>query len=378
MSHYSARRPVRVQWLQALLHRYDCQRFSAVRADYYDYLAALLQGMQQGRTLKEVFELDARRYGPHSVRGRLSSHWAQSYQMAGGDLYTTWLDSFPQNELGLLRAAQAFGGTVLLRTLAELSSALRLAEQARHILSSTLWAGVTALLMLFVMMLAVPGFTVPRLLNTFDAVPAEYHGRLTVLLLRFAGVIEAYWLFLAVLLLGGASLLLWSLPNTGGPLRRRLDRYAFWRLYRYIHALRFLSMLAILLMRDDVGSTQLKTVLSLQKMGASRWLDSYIDLMLDRIDLGIAGADTFDVNLLDQPHFWFLADMMTARGLYTGLMLGTERLRIHVLSATARQAAILRWCLLLGCLAGLLGLGLWHYAVIDELRRSLMLFYASQ
>ena len=70
--------------------------------------------------------------------------------------------------------------------------------------------------------------------------------------------------------------------------------------------------------------------------------------------------------------------MVAARGLYVGLTLGNERLREYVLGATARQAALLRWSLLLGCLAGLLGLGLWHYAVIDELRRSLMLFYASQ
>src|SRR5690606_13544528 len=144
------------------------------------------------------------------------------------------------------------------------------------------------------------------------------------------------------------------------------------------HALRFLSMLAILLSRDEVGSTQLRAALAMQKSGASRWLDSYINLMLDRIDSGIAGAASFDVGLLDRAHFWFLSDMIMARGLHAGLVLGTERLRAHILGATARQAAVLRWCLLLGCLAGLLGLGLWHYAVIDELRRSLMLFYASQ
>src|SRR5690606_39375018 len=131
------------------------------------------------------------------------------------------------------------------------------------------------------------------------------------------------------------------------------------------HALRFLSMLAILLSRDEVGSTQLRAALAMQKPGASRWLASYIDLMLDRIDSGIAGAASFDVGLLDRAHFWFLADMMMARGLHAGLVLGTERLRGHVLGATARQAAVLRWWLLLSCLAGLLSLGSWDFAVID-------------
>src|SRR5690554_1372821 len=112
--------------LRALLHRMDCQRFSAMRADCYDYLSALLQGMQGVRTLKDVFELDARRYGPGSVRGRLSGHWMRSYQAAGGDLYATWLGSFPQSELGLLRTAQAFGNAALLRTFGELSGVLHL------------------------------------------------------------------------------------------------------------------------------------------------------------------------------------------------------------------------------------------------------------
>ncbi|MGB6102918.1 MAG: hypothetical protein WBF88_03565 [Pusillimonas sp.] len=369
---------VRAQQLQWLAHRSDCLRFSSARADYYDYLSALLQGMQGARTLKDVFALDARRYGPHSVRGRLSRRWAQAYQTAGGDLYATWLGSFPQSELALLRAAQEFGNAALLRALGELSSALRLADQARHILTSTLWTACTALALFFAMLLAVPGFTLPRLLDTFAAVPVEYHGRLTAALVHFAAGIQAHWPFMAVLALGGVILTLWSLPNTGGPLRRRLDRHAFWRLYRYIHALRFLAMLTILLARDAAGSTQLRAALSLQRTGASLWLDGYIDAMLARIDAGIAGAGSFDVGLFDRGHFWFFADMVAARGLHAGLLLGTERLRGHVLGSTARQAAVLRWCLLLGCLAGLLGLALWHYAVIDELRRALMLFHASQ
>ena len=367
-----------VQWLHALQHRIDCMRFAPSRVDYYGYLSALLQGMQGSRTLKSVFDMDAHRYGPRSVRGRLSLYWSQAYQVAGGDLYSTWLYSFPQAELGVLRAAQAYGSTALLNALGELAAVLRLAEKSRHILVSTLWAGAVALLMLCVMLLLVPVFTLPSLLHTFSAVPAEYYGRLTVMLLRFSGLIETYWAFVAVLLAGGWLVGLWSLPNTSGALRHRLDRHAFWRLYRTIHALRFFSVLAVLLARDEVGSTQLRAALSMQKMGASRWLNGYIDLMLARIDSGMAGASTFEVGLLDRIHFWFLSDMVLARGLHQGLVLSTERLAQHVLEVTARQALMLRWCLLLGCLAGLLGLGLWHYAVIDELRRSLMLFYASQ
>src|SRR5690606_22967842 len=100
--------------------------------------------------------------------------------------------------------------------------------------------------------------------------------------------------------------------------------------------------------------------------------------MLVRIDSGLAGAETFNTGLLDHEQFWFLSDMVMARGLHTGLALAADRLRIHVLEAVARQALVLRWCLLLASLLCLLGLSVWHYAVIDALRRSLMLVHASQ
>src|SRR5690606_9858587 len=87
-----------------------------------------------------------------------------------------------------------------------------------------------------------PGFTVPRLLQTFSSVPAAYHGRLTQELLRCAELIQSHWLFMAVLAAGSGGLILWSLSNASGPLRRKLDRHAVWRIYRYIQALRLLSL----------------------------------------------------------------------------------------------------------------------------------------
>lgn len=356
----------------------DGLRFRAARADYYDYLSVLLQGMQGGRTLKEVFESDASRYGGGSVRGRLSQRWLHAYQAAGGDLYAAWTGSFPQAELSLIRAAQSLGNAALVRTLGELSAVLRLLRQTRSILGSTLWAAALAAFAVFAMLLAIPGFTVPSLLHTFSSVPVEYHGRLTVNLLRWSDLIQTHWPFIAVLGAGGGGLMFWSLANASGPVRLWLDRHAIWRIYRYIQALRLLSLLTILLGGGEAGAVQLRTALSLLKCGASVWQEAQVDSMLVRIDSGLAGAETFNTGLLDHEQFWFLSDMVMARGLHTGLALAADRLRIHVLEAVARQALVLRWCLLLASLLCLLGLSVWHYAVIDELRRSLMLFHASQ
>lgn len=356
----------------------DAWRFSSMRADYYDYLSAVLHGMQGSRTLKSIFSLDAHRYGPRSVRGRLSLAWLNTYQAAGGDLYSTWMNSFPMSELVLIRTAQSFGNTVLIQTLQELADVARLMKQAQDILMATLWAAGCAVLLLVLMVIAVPFFTIPRLLATFDVVPVEYYGNLTRELVAFAEYVHAHWLLLVVVVLGTCWIALWSLPNTAGPVRHYLDGFGLWRIYRHVQALRFLSLLAVILGREEARPTQLRIALALMRVGTSKWQGSHVQTMLERIDAGITGADTFDTGLLDREMLWFLADMVLARGLHAGLALSGARLRSQVLGAVARQAAAWRWFLLLFCLCSLLGLGVWHYAVIDELRRSLMLLYASQ
>jgi hypothetical protein len=356
----------------------DRQRFSPQRADYYDYLSALMDAMQGRRTLKEIFDHDAQRYGPASVRGRLSLRWAGAYQTTGGDLYATWLGSFPLAELSLIRAAQSFGNGPLIDTLRDLADVLRLVQRAKDILASMLWSAALALAILLSLLLAVPLFTVPRLLHTFHMVPSSYYGGLTRALIGLSGFIQAQWLFILVMALGAGGLVFWSLPNLSGRIRQHLDQYTLWRIYRCVHAMHFLASLSIVLARQGAISTQLRAALWMQKNGASKWQSWHIDAMLARINAGLVGAETFDTGLLDRDLFWFLSDMVMARGLAQGLFLVRQRLKQQVLKAVSRQALALRWGLLLFSVACLLGLGLWHYAVIDELRRSLMLFYASQ
>jgi len=278
----------------------------------------------------------------------------------------------------LIKAAQSAGNAPLISTLNDLAAALRLVQQARDILVATLCSSLLGLTILIVMVLTVPLFTVPRLQEAFYMVTPVFYGGLTRSLIGFADFVRGFWLFALVLFIGAAGLFLWSLPNLAGPVRQYLEKYTFWRIYRCVNALRFLAVLAIVLTHESAGSTQLRAALSMQKAGASPWQNWHIDAMLARIDVGLIGADTFDTGLLDRELFWFLGDMVMAHGVAAGLIATRQRLKDQVLRTVARQALVLRWCVLLFCVACLLALGLWHYAVIDELRRSLMLFYASQ
>jgi hypothetical protein len=357
---------------------FDGLLFGSRRADYYEYLAALMQGGQGRRTLHGIFLADAARYGAETLRGRLARRWAQAYQDSGGSLLRTWSGSLPAMELGLIAAAQSQGNEALARTLHDLGQVARLVGRARELLAAALWPALVAVLLLAGLVLAVPAYTAPRLRQTFQAVPDEYLGVLTRRLFEFSAWVLAYWPAAVAGLAAFLGLLLWSLPNLTGGLRAVLDRHGPWRLYRHFHAIRFLAVLAAILGRPGAGSMRLAAALDMQKACAGPWAAWHIDAMLDRIDAGVTGAATLDTGLLDRDLYWFLADMALARGLEQGLLAARERLVSLILAAVARQAAVLRWSLLLACVAGLLGLGLWHYAVIDELRRALTFFYASQ
>lgn len=374
--------PVRAHaWGSHVLRRFarqcDQWRFSRFRGDYYEYLAALMHGMQGRETLRDHFLADALRYGSSTVRGRLSALWAQTYQASGGDLGLAWLDSFPQGELVLIRAGQSLGNTALLRTLRDLAGAVELMRKARAILSSTLWAAVAGLLVVCAMVLAVPLFTLPRLLQTFEALPAQYHGPLTRQLSVFSDFVGRHYGLMGMAAACALAFFVWSFANTTGSLRRRLDHWGPWRIYRAVHGLRLLAMLSVSLECMPRGSTELRSALLLQRQGAQRWHGGHLDAMLLRMSAGETGGDIFDTGLLDQDLLWFLTDMVRARGLIDGLRLTRLRLERRVLESISRQAHVLRWAALLMSVSCLLGLALWHYGAIDELRRGLMSFYAS-
>lgn len=362
---------------QTAQHLWDRHCFQRKRIDYYDYLASLLAGIDGVRTLKDVFEQDALRYGSSSLRGRLSRHWLNMYQRVGGDLYATWEAHLPRTELALIRAAQSLGNRALTTTLHELSVILRLLQEAARILSGTLWPAALALCVAVLISLAVPWFTVPRLMNTFATVPVDYYGSLTKGLIRFASIIGDYYLVFIIAVIAGSVVIVMSLSRAAGSIRRYLDHYLWWNVYRNISALRFLCFLQIALGDTDIGSVQLRAALLRMRAGASQWLCSHIDVMLRRIDQGVVGPETFDTGLFTREQFWFLSDMILARGLSSGLALARDRIQRHVLVVVARQAVVMRWIILLMCVGYVLSLTLWHYAVIDELRRALTFYFSS-
>lgn len=360
-----------------LIQRIDPLLFATKRADYFEYLYAVLNSAAGSLTIRDLFLRDAKRHGLATVRGRLSAKWASLCELSGGDLYATWRAYFPLEEIILVRIAQSFGNQGLLECFGALARHLQLIQQAKQILWSTLAVAIAAIAIVFAVLLAVPWWTIPSLERAFVGIPSEYLGFWSSGLFSWAVFLRQWGWILPLLLLLVVILFLYSLPRFTGSLRPYLDKFFIWRLYRQVNAVRFLSLFTIL-MRPNMGvSQQLRPLLYNFQEGASPWFGGHIKNMIKNIDAGITGPEAFNTGLLDQEIYWYFADIAIACGLQNGLLKAQLRVQNHWLTGIARQAQTLRWACLLAGLATVLAIGLWHYAAIDDLRRAWMLFNSS-
>jgi hypothetical protein len=356
----------------------DAWRFRAQRADYYEYLAEVLHALEGRKTMLDHFEDDVQRYGVSTVRGRLSRHWSRRYQETGGDLAATWADTLPPDECLLIASAQQAGGGALVEVLRDLAHTVRLVRTVRDELLGTMATGIAALLVALALLCAVPYFTVPKLQQVFHDLPAEHLGPLARRLYALSDAVKRWLGAWAFGVPAGIAFTLWSLPNLTGRSRVALDRFFVWRLYRDFHAIRFLAMLGVLLRRRGNIDTRLREALAGLAWNARPWLAGHVGAMLARIDAGIVGVESLGTGLFDHELWWFLSDMVGAHGLAEGLQRARLRIELRSVSRVRRQARAMRWFLLLGATGAVIGLALWHYAAIDELRRALTHFHASR
>lgn len=353
-------------------------RFGPLRADYYEYLAALMEHGDGRKTLRDIFDDDARRYGRRTLRGGLSARWAHRYRESGGDLRQTFRATLPDDDVALLRAAQLAGAGALMAALQDAAHTARLIDQARGAFISAMFAAGVACCVAFLILLATPMYTVPELKKTFLVLPPEYWGERTRSLFWLADVLGRHLFFVCGLLVLILAMVLWTLPNLTGRLRGWLDTCFVWRLYRDFHGIRFLALLsAMVRQRGNVG-TPLRDALLAQLPGASAWKAWHLNRMLVLLDDGVVGADTFHTGLLDRETRWFLADMMSVHGVDAGLARVRQRMEGRVMRDVLRRALALRWAVLLFAVAILMVMAFWHFGVIDELRRALQSYYAAR
>jgi len=350
--------------------------FRSQRADYYEYLADLIEVTVGTKTLQNIFQDDVARHSSRRARGFLSKVWLERFPQTGGDLFATWHGSLPLEDLLAIQSAQYAGAQALTRTLRRLAEVVRLIDRAMNILMTTTLVGIAGLLMAVGSILSIPFLTVKQLRQVFAAVPPEYFSSGTKALFATADWLSAAWPIIAVLVLCLTISVFWSFANWSGPLRRFADQFGPWAFYRRVQTVRFVALLAVTLSPGSHQSTRLRDAIFLQVHGASPWFTKHLYTMVTRLDLGAHVVEALDTGLIDSEIWWYFTDLIQTIGLDEALSRTRRRTEAHALRRINTQAVYLRWMSLFTALAIVLGIAFWHVQVFEELRQSLSMHYS--
>ncbi len=348
------------------------------RADYYAYLSALLAATEGRRSLRDFFLDDLSRFGSSTPRGRVSAVWHNRFEQSGGNLAQAWAGVLPDADLALIAVAQGEGTRALPAALADLARTTRLLQRVRQTLLTACASGVAACTAVVIMLFSMPGITVPRLQRVFESVPSTHWGPATRSLFAAADMLRILAPVLAVILFVGMATAGWARPRWTGAARQRLDGMPVLGLYRDFQAIRFLCALTLVIGEQKHTDLRMRDGLAVIACGADPWMSRHLTEMVQRMEQGALQCEVFDTGLFDQETFWFMSDVIQARGLGPGLAQARERIEQTVAQGIVLHSRTLRWVMLLGAVGCALGIAFWHFAALDELRRALSVSLTSQ
>lgn len=349
--------------------------FAGKRSDYYMFLADTISGTRGRKSLVDIFMSDVERYG-NSARGKLSRHWAKQYRAGGGSLQLTFAGTLPSDDVAVLHTLLRNGGErALENALRDLSENSALMSKARMIMVFTTLAGLVCMAMTLGMFIAMPSYTVPKIIDAFSMLPLDEYPKSAASLVALADFVKDSSVMLVMAAVAIVSVITWSLSYVTGKPREYLDKYGFvWGLHRDFQSIRFLSTLAALVRESDNTAVNLKPALEMQIHGASRWKKYHLNKILSYVRRGKVGPEIFTTGIMDQTMQWYISDLIESRGFSDALQYVKERLKDRVLKRITVQSLVVAWVLLLSSLAVSAYLLAWHYSAIDDLRRSLQLY----
>lgn len=349
--------------------------FSGQQGDYYLFLADTIKGTRGRKSLTSIFVSDMERYGS-SARGKLSAHWNKQYTNGGGSLVKTFGGTLPADDVSVLDTLLNTGGEKALENaLRDLAENSQLLAKARGIVLAATLGAFVCLAMTAGMFIAMPMFTVPKIVDSFSMLPLSEYPASAMSLVNLADFVKSSWPIIVGGLLSLIVLVVWSLSYVTGNIRRFLDKYLFvWGLYRDFQSIKFLSTLAALVRQGDKSAVNLKLALEMQIAGASRWKKYHLNKILYYVSRGKVGPEIFTTGIMDQTMEWYIADLIQARGFSDALLFVKERLKDRVLKRITVQSLIFGWALILTSIAVAFWLLMWHMTALDDLRQAVWLY----
>lgn len=300
--------------------RRAARKFAKERADYFDFLADVIEGSEGKLKFQQIFERDSDRF-KNRPRGVLSRYWSENFSENGASLRSTWAGAFPDDELAILDVAQEAGGGAIITTLRDVASGVRLKQKVQGKAKVTAFLGGLALLLAFLMTTAYPIVVSNFMRETFSMVPEEYYRPVARKWFAYSNFITYFWPFVASGFLLSLIAIRWSIDNMTGRFREWLDKSNFlYRAIRDTRSVMFLTTLATISKQRGTSSMPLKKALLMFKDGSqSKWFNWRIFQILENIDRsGGVSSDVFNTNILSEEMFFYLRDMEQARGFSAG------------------------------------------------------------
>jgi hypothetical protein len=353
--------------------------FRKKRADYYQYLAQILEDSNGELNLLDIFTKDSVRY-QGKPRGVLNSYWTMKYAETG-DLLKSWDRTLPAEDLLIIGSAVAVGGVgALQEALVDIARLSRRSELSKSQFNTTIFVGLLAVSLALGMAFAQPLFFVPLFQNSFSFVPQEMWGPRGQSLIRFASFMTHYWIPVAgsILTLFGAAT--YYLPRWTGQGRAKVDIYFLpYRLYRDARCAEFLATLGAVLKRRNSVSLNLREGIELIRSYSSPWLVSHCSRMLAVLDAPGEHdkAQVLNSGLLSQESVFYVSDMVEALGLDKGLQVAGLRIESEIEKSITKSADRLRVFLLVGGVGTVFYFAAWLTTVGVELRSATAIVFAT-
>lgn len=356
------------------------RKFKKSRADYYEYLADVIEGSEGAIKFQQLFERDAVRYAG-LPRGILAEHWKNTFAENGADLSITWQGQFPDAELALIAVAQQSGGGAVITTLRDLAVNARLQQAiAKKTVTATLIAGVGVLVAL-VMGLVYPVIVAPLMLKTFSMVPEEFWRPVARNWFAYAATMKSILPLILIAIVIAVMSLKWSINNLTGSFRDRLDRSNFFfSTLRDIRAISFLTTLETISKRRGQSTMTLKNALEMfQASSNSPWFKWRINEIVARIETsGAVSSEVFKTNIISDEVFYYLRDMQEARGFTEGFHQTAAYVKVKLLEKINLKLTIYQYTLLFIAGVAVFAVTATQLSVIRSMTDSMKAFYSSR